>query len=142
MLKSKNKHTIKTIDGDQDLYIYAELINPKINLANSTITFTANYFATYQKLLREATAAETTPDGHEMFPAMPAQYEDKTITLHTNTETYTKDMVEGLYAKIKPLLPTGSGYFDTVKNPIGVAFSFTVKNGNFFGLAANDWEEV
>ncbi|MGB0851504.1 MAG: hypothetical protein ACPGTP_09660 [Bacteroidia bacterium] len=142
MLKSKNAYQIKTIDGDKELHILAEIQEPIVDNLNKTISFTSRYYALYEKVVRESVPAELDELGIEITPEITEIKETKTVELHSNHETYQEAQIEALYAQIKPLLPQSSRYFKMVNDPINIAFTFTVKGGNFFDLKSEDWEEV
>ena len=142
MLRSKKTYPIHTIDGVKELTIYAELINPQIDNQTKTIIFTSCYFVEYAVTVKEAIPEEVNNLGQLITHAIPAQIVQKKLEIHRNTEKYTEATIEDLYATIKPLLPITNTYFEAVNNPIYFAFGFVVRNGNFFGLAGNEWEEV
>jgi hypothetical protein len=140
MLRTKKTYKIKTIDGDKDLYIFAKLINPKVDNIAKTITFGSLYYSTYEVVVKEATEAEIDSSGIEINFAQPEKKETKTVKLHENLETYQEAQIEALYKAIKQTLPDPTGYFDMINDPIYSAFVFTVKKERFFGLNANEWE--
>lgn len=141
MLKSTIQKTIPTIDGDVDSHIYAKLIAPRVDNLKKTISFRSSYYARYQKEITAAKEAVIV-DGMEIEMAEDAAYGEIELLLYSSESVYQEQEIEELYARIKPLLPEATTYFEGINDPIQFAFVYTVKTGNYYGMEAGQWEEV
>jgi len=138
--------TIPTPNGDKTAKIYAELLNPLPNNLTKELTFNVRYFIkeTYTSIAKKEAVIIQDENGNdiELDAGQEEVKKEREIVLFRFEETYNEEQIEALYKQIKELLTDSATFFDSINQPIEIAFEQKIRQGKYFKLEANQWEKV
>lgn len=128
-LKTKEKHNILTIDGVVSKFIYAEGLTPSITTNFASFAFQTIYF--YEKVV--------IVDGVEEI--------SKQVVKSSTGATRFEDSqgvpgIDSMFNLFGIDIIKGTSLKDGLINNFKSIFEGVIKNGNYFGLTASDWEVV